>query len=463
MSNNLRQDEIKFILETGDFEKFIGSIEDEQLEYKATPYHLKNDLQKQELAKDVSALANADGGIILIGVRTERNPAHFGDEIKEICPFPQTLINPNQYHDILRSWIYPALQRVDIRWFRSAVDRDKGIVAILIPNQETAMSPFLVTRTIDDKGKRIEVVFGYVERRRANATPMSVQELHSLIKDGLRFDLLNEQYENIQMTLQELLEEQSHKAELAYQQNLQDLLSLRIGEALAEVNLHTKPAFILAAIPAQSVEIPTLFKGRDADITRILEQPPELRPNGFDLNTGASSRIVRGRLRRAVSPEWRILDLWRDGTLIFVGPGDADSLCWGRHNIGSGSLRINPLVLIESIYLFVDLSRQVFNHTQPHTDEAEYRLQLVNMTVGGTPCGLIPGALGAFGTNIHHASDSHVTITGKNIDPEPGAVAFDLVAELYAWFGIEQDMIPYTEPRNDRLVISPELIRKAGM
>jgi hypothetical protein len=44
-------------------------VETEHLEFKAEPYRLEHELQKQELAKDVSGLANARGGAILIGFK----------------------------------------------------------------------------------------------------------------------------------------------------------------------------------------------------------------------------------------------------------------------------------------------------------------------------------------------------------------------------------------------------------
>lgn len=188
MTKTLTVEQIKAILDGGNFDELITAVEDEQIECKEAPYQLNEVHQKQELAKDVSGFANANGGVILIGVRTGRNSTHFGDEIKEITPFPRRLVDPNQYQDIIRSWIYPALQQVDIRWFPSAGEREKGIVAIIIPDQIKTRRPFLIKRTVDDKGKCVEVVFGYVERQRANVNVLKVEEIHALIKDGLRFD-----------------------------------------------------------------------------------------------------------------------------------------------------------------------------------------------------------------------------------------------------------------------------------
>jgi len=169
MTKNLTVEQIKAILDSGNFDAFITAVEDEQIECKAAPYQLHEAHQKQELAKDVSGFANANGGVILIGVRTERNSTHFGDEITEIRAFSRMLVDPNQYQDIIRSWIYPAPQQVDIRWFPYAVDREKGIVAIIIPDQIMTWRPFLIKGTVDDKGKCVKVVFGYVERQRVSS------------------------------------------------------------------------------------------------------------------------------------------------------------------------------------------------------------------------------------------------------------------------------------------------------
>ena len=259
MTKNLTVEQIKAILDSGNFDAFITAVEDEQIECKAAPYQLHEAHQKQELAKDVSGFANANGGVILIGVRTERNSTHFGDEIKEIRAFSRMLVDPNQYQDIIRSWIYPAPQQVDTRWFPSAVDREKGIVAIIIPDQIMTWRPFLIKRIVDDKGKCVEVVFGYVERQRANVNAFRVEEIHTLIKDGLRFDQVHQQYEDIQEMFQELIETQRAEGNIISLRNAEELLNSRISEVLWEVNLIQSPAYILTATPTQPVEIPKLY------------------------------------------------------------------------------------------------------------------------------------------------------------------------------------------------------------
>lgn len=202
MPKELGLEEVRVILESGNFNELIGAVENEQLECKAAPYQLDNDHHKQELAKDVSALANADGGIVLIGVRTEKDPRHLGDELVEIRPFEQHRVDLSQYFDVLHDWVYPALWQVEANWFPSAEELDKGIVAIAISNQPLVSRPFLVTRIIDPEGKMSEIVFGYCERQRDRVVPMSVEGLHARLKDGYNYEqLIKGRFDSIEETL----------------------------------------------------------------------------------------------------------------------------------------------------------------------------------------------------------------------------------------------------------------------
>ena len=459
MPKTLSPDEVKAILERGNFEDLIGAVEDDRLEYKAAPYGLKHDHQKQELAKDVAGLANAGGGIILIGVRTEKDPTHFGDEIKEIRTFPQQLVNPSQYQDILRTWIYPTLQQVEIQWFPSSGDPKKGIVAIFIPKQASSRRPFLLTRFIDDTGKRVEVLFGYVERKQANVIPFSVEEIQVLIRDGQRYEESRQQYTSLEEMLGQLQQDVKAGKEKPPESNTLQLLNDRMLAAREKARLANRPAFTLAVSPVNTIEIQEVFKGRGAKIVQIIDNPPELRLGGFSLNTGASSEIVRGQLRRAVNPGI-ILEVWRDGTLIFAADGGADFLSWGRRTIAEGPLYINPLVLIESTYLFSELSRQIYGNATPQPKEIEYRLELRNMTVRGKPCVLTPGPVGSPTFSTYKAPASNVIHQFRCIGQiNPGEVAYGLVREVYRWFSINDNEIPYTELIEGREIISADKIQ----
>jgi predicted HTH transcriptional regulator len=85
--------EISEVLSSGHFDQLISSVEYKLLECKGAVYDLKNNFERVELAKDVSALANAKGGYLLMGLAS---PMHKGDEITRVSSFTQDLCDLNQ-------------------------------------------------------------------------------------------------------------------------------------------------------------------------------------------------------------------------------------------------------------------------------------------------------------------------------------------------------------------------------
>jgi hypothetical protein len=468
MSKNLSPAEILAILENGNFHELVGVVEDECLEFKGEPYILKRDYPKLELAKDVSGLANTpNGGLILIGVRTERVDTHIGDEIVEVRPIPKNLIDRKQYHDILKQWIYPEVSGVEVKWFPSPDDAERGLAVIIIPRQTPTSQPFLLTRTMTDTGKRTELVFGYVERRRAHVQPRTVHELQMLLCDGLSYhEQMEKRFGDLELMLYRLVSLKKDEEEIANEEARKERLQARVGLALGESGLHTGPAFVLRACPLVATNIPSLFADDTNEVVRLLEHPPELRRSGLDLDTGSRARIVRGEKRQAVSSGYKVLELWPDGTLIFCATGEGDFLAWGRYYKDGAPLRINQLVLIESSYLFAKLAKEVYVHARPFPTRIEFGLELRRMSVAGKKCSLNPGPLTdfTFGFGSHEAPDSGNVFTvvweGSTIPPE--LVSYQLVCRVYEWFGFSHSEIPYTAKLGDDMGIDPEQIRRIG-
>jgi hypothetical protein len=454
-------DKIRAILESGSLDELKGTVEDARLECKAQPYKLTTDRQKQELAKDVSGLANAAGGIIVIGAKTRKRATHLGDEIVEVRPFGAGLVNVQQYHDILSGWVYPQLHGVSVKWYRSSSDASKGIMAIQVPEQASGRGPFLVTRTVDNEDKLSTVVFGYFERMRASVEARSVEELQALLRDGVRYDRVSEFYEDIQATLAQISAQRPGGAEQP--SGLEKALDERIENALTEAGLQSAPAFVLAALPIQKVEIRGLFESRSAPVVCWLEHPPKLRELSFGLECGERARIVRGQMRRVATAGYKSLELWRDGTLIFVATAGNDFLSWASPK--RGPQRLNPVVLAESTYLFAELSRLVFEHAEPQPEKIEYRVELRGMAGHGGPLVLIPGPVGTFDWRSGHRKydppepELRRTHASPLSDLRPGAVAFSLLVEVYRWYGIEDRQIPYAEQVGESFEVSAAKIR----
>ncbi len=88
------------------------------------------------------------------------------------------------------------------------------------------------------------------------------------------------------------------------------------------------------------------------------------------------------------------------------------------------------------------------------------------MTAGGQPSQLFPGPVGTraaqFGMDLHDAPGAQVGFQLHWDTPgiHPGRAAFLLVREIYGWFEIDEDGIPYTSVEGGERVIDPEVIRR---
>jgi hypothetical protein len=81
--------EIESILDKRAFAKFVGLREGIIFEAKrAQAYDLSLPEQRYELARDVSALANSQGGWIVLGLATVQNPSEASDEVARLDLLP---------------------------------------------------------------------------------------------------------------------------------------------------------------------------------------------------------------------------------------------------------------------------------------------------------------------------------------------------------------------------------------
>ena len=76
-------DDIMKILSKGMFEDLVGALENEIFEAKGEPWNLNTELGKFEFAKDVTAMANWRGGVILVGVVARARLNRLREEVVE--------------------------------------------------------------------------------------------------------------------------------------------------------------------------------------------------------------------------------------------------------------------------------------------------------------------------------------------------------------------------------------------
>ncbi len=458
MSSEL--DRVRSILDSGDFDRLEGEFESEYLECKRQPYRLENDEQKLELAKDVAGLANAQGGIILIGCSTVKDPKHGEDRIERVRPFSRDMCDITRYEQVISDWLWPPFARSRINWFSSINDEEKGIVAIFVPAVEGPERPLLISKTLFDGPRRVEILFGYCERKYAAVRHNNVQRLHGLLRDGMRFDgEIRDGLQSLQSTLESLRSSQLQEETLTRRS---EEFTQQLGDALNVVGLNDKPAFTLSAWTHRTLDIRELFVSREAKVVKLLERPPEVRSSGFRIIAGETSRIIKGRLRRVFTEGFRLLELSRSGILIHVAQGDSEGLCWGRHDRQSKWNLINQLALVENTYLFCLLCELAYEGHLQAGDQVVYDLRLLRMSRNGEKCRLEPGPLDRYSSRRSGSAapeDSGFFAITTAFGAESAArVALRLLAELYSWFGIEEERIPYSlESVEGRIVAKEQL------
>jgi hypothetical protein len=459
MAKRLTVAEVLFSLGRGDFGELVGAAEDEQLEFKGSPYHLDSDLMKFEFAKDVTALANAAGGVIILGFRTCEDPDSSVEYVEECRPFERGLFDLDQYEKVLAEWICPMMGSVKIIPYESPAYPSKIAVAVVVPAGEDEEKPFLVKRTVDSEGKVRGTPFGYFERVRDRIPAISAEAVRGYMRDGMRFSEITRRLDSIQA----FLGDSGPNAPTGLTDP--EILD-RISEAEKTVDRATRPDIALSAFSTSSCSFPELFSSNSAEVVRLIEEPPVMRPDGFAITpSGArwSSQIIQGRLRRVVVQANKLIELWQDGALVTVGPGDDDMLCWftRSHTNSKPGLPIRSFVLAEVTVNFCSLALEVFKHALPTPSHLRFILKLDNMTEDGVPCTL--GATDDRGPNTFRFPGStrgapSSTLTSTYVAPfkdlDLGHVVYQLLGRTYVQFGLNYDQMPYVEPNQRR--ITPE-------
>jgi hypothetical protein len=113
-----------------------GVEENISLDYKAAEALQNTDGKKKEIAKDVSAMANAAGGVIIYGIKEfdEKDKSHLPERI---TPITRTSFTKEQLEQIINSNISPKIDGIVIHSI-SLENPDEVIYVVEIPQGNTA-------------------------------------------------------------------------------------------------------------------------------------------------------------------------------------------------------------------------------------------------------------------------------------------------------------------------------------
>lgn len=178
-------DELATIRAHRRFSTFVGEVENLWFEAKEIgEVDFNNPRHRFELAKDVSALANAEGGSLVFGLTTIPRQAEQTDEVSALAMVPQADFDGNRFAGVINEYIFPRIQNLDAQWIESSETAGMGVGWIVVPKQEDRLLPFLINRVVDDEVEIQRIVFGYAKRVGAGVVPFSVEQLHSMCQQG---------------------------------------------------------------------------------------------------------------------------------------------------------------------------------------------------------------------------------------------------------------------------------------
>ncbi len=278
--------------------------------------------------------------------------------------------------------------------------------------------------------------------------------------------IVSQRFDRLDSALQSLLSIQSPSQDLPLTSEYENLPPITpeykiedvvgqssLVDARRAADLLDTKFFYMVSVPEPAVEVEEMFGSRYKELCLLLEHPPTLRYGGWDIQTGTSVQIVKGQLLRTVLSKRKVLEFHRAGVALFSARSDDDFLCWGSNNG-----RIHPIALMEVVFNFLAFYKDTIKYMRPQPEFVNFVLGMSNLQVPPAnrlvPDGIdsIPFQTGESGL----AAPENVFETQKRVylgEFVPEVVTYELVREIYVWFGYDESKIPYVARDNDLVFI----------
>ena len=161
----------------------MGLEEAVDFEAKSELYDLETPGGRYELAKDVSAFANASGGCLVIGLETVRADDKDLDIVSALKLVPGDAAKPAQYSGVIREYVYPVPAGLQIELVPHQGGPD-GVLVIWVPPQHPDSGPFLICRVVEEGVELKQIIAGFVQRQGDRNAPLSREALQHRFRKG---------------------------------------------------------------------------------------------------------------------------------------------------------------------------------------------------------------------------------------------------------------------------------------
>jgi hypothetical protein len=437
------EDELFRALETGLFQDVLGTPESDWVEFKEQPYRLDDPRQRFELAKDVSAMANVRGGVIVIGYDTKADEVSEIEFASKLRPMPKDMFPIRRIRDIVRDLTHPSLD-VQCSWYSVDADESiRGVAAISVPRLDERLK-LAVVRAADmgdgrDPTERAIGVFRREQSDNRSVPAHVVQEWMTIgrtpfpelrLRSGPGHHLNDEVYPSPS-------------------EQLSDDLNLLRPE---------RPCMTIQSAPMESLRLDWLTRATIVELYNVFLHPEQARTAGFNLDFGRDLEHLPGGGVRKVRSEAASLSLLPSGlmTLIvgyeYLGWAMGEKTRYPPHPRGA----MNALALTEFTFEFCGYYARMVASAGGTTHK-------MVLTIHDHPIGSNVrahlygrwdarwGAAGSASSLTGNRGSAQIVVESRMDDPP--STAYELLVRLYREFGHTADAVSFA--RDGR--IDPDL------
>jgi hypothetical protein len=222
---------IKAILDSHQFNNLIGQDEDTWFEAKGNnPYDFATPVGRYELAKDVSAFANAEGGILIVGLTTALVTELRTERVTALDLCIQADFDVARYLGVIKEYVHPPIEDLNVYWIPVNAEATQGLGIIEIPVQSAKSKYFLIAKVVESGAQIKQIVFGLAKRTNSSNDPLNVAELYRHMQDGKR--TVPQTLARLEEKIDGLIQSQAHSA--IPHQNPDELYAERTARLLEE-------------------------------------------------------------------------------------------------------------------------------------------------------------------------------------------------------------------------------------
>jgi hypothetical protein len=405
-------------LASGAPDRLVGTAEGQEVDFKASPYKLDEFKGKWELAKDVAAFANASGGCIVIGAKTEQHAEEVVETVTSVTPLPKNLVNASRYRDVISELCYPAVSGIEFAWYPPTGDR--GVLLIRVP--ASSEKPVVVRKMVTLDGHETHGVLIPVRNQ-----------------DRVRWESAERVHHAFAST--QLLQARLVAAPERPARDLNAEADERLGHLLRQAGWVGEPSIAIQTHCPEGTDLLRHLLG-DGGIAGALQRWEGTRRSGFDLASHREPTFIDGALY-IDNPRWK-LRVAPSGWVEFVVPAAWDFLGWGMDQglVGEHAVRINSVAIVEVV---LDYFRVLSSIVAQLAAKGEWTSWIrgqrlmsagVRLRSGYGPRAFWPG--GSTATADQWTASFHPTGT-------PGHDAYEALWRLYALWGLDAQQVPFVE------------------